>query len=625
MSDHETISRENWQSIEYLVNGECSDDDVRALEEMLRGNPAAQKVMLDYCQLHLDLALEIALEASSDAVIEYIVQTAKPTPISGSSRGVLSRLAALAASLQVSLLWLSVGGLLIICSGFFGWSLRDEKARHADLAIKAQSPMAPAAYLTMSNGCSWDDGLTSISHQVGSVVQAGNELALYEGIAEFRLSSGVELSVEGPASLVIISPTSLVLQYGKLTATVPWRVADFRLLAGACRVTACDAEFGVVMAGVGLEVHSFAGEAILTPSPYSGVSQDPANMLDDDADYGEVGADQFAVVKEGEAATLLSTGEVLKNKSASRNQFAAKLSMEGQLPVTKEYVEKILAAKPVSYWRFESIDDGQVLNEMKEAQPLKVVGNVALAGNARNYSLELGGETNAGHLVSDMPVPLSGTDYTVEIWCKPSHFHRGTLVAMGFEDDRQTLKRVLHHAFFLQTMRNDDRFSAVLRHSIPGSIRFTHRNPPTRDPQTGTSCYSSNLYQLRRWQHVVAAKENGSMRLYINGNRVSQAKDSTEIAKGLRLMIGEALFRRPELGQSRPFFGQLDELSIYNRALSEKEIVTHYQMIDFSTIDDPAKTGDRATTSQGARVELDSGNSPAQATLMSSFNRAHFK
>jgi hypothetical protein len=191
-------------------------------------------------------------------------------------------------------------------------------------------------------------------------------------------------------------------------------------------------------------------------------------------------------------------------------------------------------------------------------------------------------------------VPLSGTDYAVEIWCKPSHSHRGTLVALGFEDVRKRPKEILHHAFILQSMRDSDQ-PMDLKNSKPGSIRFLHRNPPDRNPASGTSCYSDGLYHLRHWQHVVAVKEKSSMRLYLNGVLTGKMEDPTQIAQNLRVMIGEVYFRRTDIQPSRSFYGQLDELAIYNRALREEEIVEHYRAVDFDPSARPSEGGSSGT------------------------------
>src|SRR5690349_19592590 len=66
------IAREDWLRIDRLVAGECSEEDIRALEASLGGNPAAQKAMLEYCQLHIDLLIEVHAETASKPLLAHI-------------------------------------------------------------------------------------------------------------------------------------------------------------------------------------------------------------------------------------------------------------------------------------------------------------------------------------------------------------------------------------------------------------------------------------------------------------------------------------------------------------------------------------------------------------------------
>lgn len=485
--------------------------------------------------------------------------------------------------------------LLGLASGWIISQTTDQKHTLVAQSSEDTLVLTPAAYLTSANGVSWG-GASPAMHRVGGSVGVGEEVAVHEGLAEFRLVSGVSLSIEGPATLVITSPTSLMLQQGKVAVQVPWEVKDFRVLAATYEITAREAEFGVVASRGKLEVHSFVGETRLSPTSLSAsFASGSTNPVSDEEDE-HLRAAGLLLVAEGQALQLDLTGDAgtaTKNLLVNRARFATKLSMGSQLPVTQRYVDAVLESGPVSYWRFEAIDGRQVQNEVAGEPPLHVVGSVVLAGDPRNYSVEIGSTPGSGHLVSDVPVSLSGGDYTVEIWCKPSHYHRGTLVGLGFENPKKPIKQIQHQGFLLQTLRDDDPLTARLANSVPGSVRFLHRNPPNLDYRTGTSCYSTNLYQLRRWQHVVAAKEGPTMRLYVDGELSATAEDKTGIAAKLRVMVGEAYFRRTDTQGARTFFGQLDELAIYDRALSDEEVVRHFKAINAKVASLPA-SGDQA-------------------------------
>jgi hypothetical protein len=74
---------------------------------------------------------------------------------------------------------------------------------------------------------------------------------------------------------------------------------------------------------------------------------------------------------------------------------------------------------------------------------------------------------------------------------------------------------------------------------------------------------------------VVAVKDGEEMRLYVDGELVAKSNDNTKLSPGLTLLVGQLDRSR----DWRRFVGQLDELAIYNRALSDGEIRAHFQLV----------------------------------------------
>jgi hypothetical protein len=173
-------------------------------------------------------------------------------------------------------------------------------------------------------------------HRVGGSVKGGEELALHEGIAEFRMANGVFLGIEGPASLLLVSPSTVVLQYGKLTANVPWGSEAFKVVTAGGRVTAGDGEFGLWRTGNKLEVHVFSGEATATNSIVA--TETGGDTADGDFSAADgKGYFRDAVIAAGRSLRLTTNGELLTVAGwgkARSGLFVSKLSMSGPLPVT---------------------------------------------------------------------------------------------------------------------------------------------------------------------------------------------------------------------------------------------------------------------------------------------------
>jgi hypothetical protein len=69
--------------------------------------------------------------------------------------------------------------------------------------------------------------------------------------------------------------------------------------------------------------------------------------------------------------------------------------------------------------------------------------------------------------------------------------------------------------------------------------------------------------------------------LFIDGKLVGKTKESTKLPDGLYVLMGQLYPRSAYLNDevtSRLFVGELDEVALYDRALSESEIQQHFQL-----------------------------------------------
>jgi hypothetical protein len=200
--------------------------------------------------------------------------------------------------------------------------------------------------------------------------------------------------------------------------------------------------------------------------------------------------------------------------------------------------------------------------------PLHVFGEMRWAGDRSNRVGEFGAPgLSCGLKTKERVSELINSSYSMEFWMKPSHFHHGALVSL-ISQPREVLD--LHSG--LIEIR-----PPYLPASMHSRIRFLHREPPGLT--FGTSCYSEPPYRLRSWQHLVAVKEGSAMRLYVDGQVVARENDPTSIVVPPYILLGQLRSNHRE----RAYVGQLDELSIYNRALNDAEIVQHFKAVDWKT------------------------------------------
>jgi hypothetical protein len=241
------------------------------------------------------------------------------------------------------------------------------------------------------------------------------------------------------------------------------------------------------------------------------------------------------------------------------------------LVIPQSYVAAIKKAQPLGYWRFERDNWPAVPNTMGPRLACHVEGSLGRSVYQNNQAVEFGVTDQGGEIISSDVIDDSIHDsYSVEFWMKPSHYHVGAVVSLVGEP--ATPGAVVPHGMLVE-LGGTGRIPTANQH--PGCVRFLHRNPPGRNTNLGTSCFSETPYTLRKWQHVVATKDGPKMRLYVNGELVAEGEDPSELPSGLRLLVGKLY---PGSGD-RPFIGQLDELALYNRALKPDEIGTHYYLV----------------------------------------------
>ncbi len=445
----------------------------------------------------------------------------------------------------------------------------------------AATGSAYSAQFVGSTHCVWDPVL-GIQPTFGQRFSGGEALNLFSGIAQFIIGVGhgeVRFQLEGPASIMLAAEGLPSLQYGKITVTTTGLAQAIPIETPFGRVyVPADSEIGINAFGSTGEVHAFIGSAVVE-SPWL-VSRD-RNL-------------KRLSIFAGESASLENISEepaVVRKGTSNRSLFAPEISMATDfLSVGPDYVKEIWQAAPVAYWRFENEQQGITRNEMSDRLHLRVEEAVRWVGPKGNQAVEFGiteQDGAPGGLLTcrdGWDQILHGNSYALEMWVKPSHIHLGAM--MSFVSKGGGVFENRGHGILLELCGP---VWPTPWHA-PGRICFLHRSPSGSDYKKGTYCFSDAKYQLRRWQHFVAVKDKHQMKLFLDGQVVASAEDETPIAKDLMLIIGLIHFRAATPKETRRFVGQIDEIAVYDRPLSKKEIRRHYQLLRPDP-DSPEATG----------------------------------
>lgn len=201
---------------------------------------------------------------------------------------------------------------------------------------------------------------------------------------------------------------------------------------------------------------------------------------------------------------------------------------------------------------------------INDAGPSKListaVGTVTFDGTDRTSAAGRAGAFNGtgGFFVPDNDAMNFGTgDYSVSCWMKTSTTVRGMIWqesgAKG-SGDNQTWLRILGSATNLTSFSTEDPTGGStinLTTAANGSVATTNDG---------------------KWHHIVCVRQGAVTALYIDGAKIKEATSPT----GVKTTSNNAAFKvgmqEGTAGYSNPFNGQIDDLIIYKKALSQAEI-----------------------------------------------------
>lgn len=220
------ISREDWERIERLIAGECSEEDIRTLEHSLRGNPAAQQAMLDYCQLHFDLTFDLRAEAAVKPLVAQVARDRAESSLPGLPDSV--------ADLHSSAAREGSNPLRIVGFAISGWCVAAIAGLVAVMLVLNAPPTREAANPAEQG----PDGTPALF--------TGQSLRLDSGTATLVLPNVGYVVLEGPVDFELISHKRARLKTGRIKMRVTEEAGrGFVVETPDGEITDLGTEFGV--------------------------------------------------------------------------------------------------------------------------------------------------------------------------------------------------------------------------------------------------------------------------------------------------------------------------------------------------------------------------------------------
>ncbi|SIO59512.1 Concanavalin A-like lectin/glucanases superfamily protein [Singulisphaera sp. GP187] len=386
---------------------------------------------------------------------------------------------------------------------------------------------------------------------VGEILKAGR-LRLQSGRATLSMLNGVTIVVEGPADLDLVSVDQVFCRQGKLRTRVPEGAEGFVVSGPGTAVVDLGTEFAVN--------HTTEGRA--RGRVYQGMVE--ATVL------SPAGTPQRSQLLSESKTFEINPGAGQIDKIEGAEQFAAPSDLAATpLTLDPAYPRAVLDSRPWGYWRFESRDENSFPNQVSGGLPLLIHGPIRQTTVSEgNRSIEfITGHTGQYLSLPEPWQPLDPRGYAVELWFLPTSIAHAALASLLTPADSN------RHTFLLElTSRN-----RLTLHK-PASIRFVHRLPPGANG--GDYTFSDQYYIPYRWHHLVGQINGDQMEVFVDGN----PSPPLHVAPGKATPAGQFLLGRlttrpkHEPGSSRPFYGRIDEVAIYNQPLSKAEVQRHFQL-----------------------------------------------
>lgn len=197
----------------------------------------------------------------------------------------------------------------------------------------------------------------------------------------------------------------------------------------------------------------------------------------------------------------------------------------------------------ILYMSFDTVDGKTAIDHSKYGNNGEMAGAPEHVAGKFGKALQFDGQNDWVEIPHDDILTVD-KDFTVMAWINPERI----------------------------TGPNDAQWQGILAKSNnPRSYSFyTERNSNCLHLSVGGGSTCQGDIELNEWQHVVGQMEDGTHRYYINGENVGES-GGKQNPPG-KADTATVVIAKTHEG-NRQFLGLIDEVRIWNRALSEEEVI----------------------------------------------------
>jgi hypothetical protein len=522
-------SREFDEAVAAVCHGSASEEQLRALNELLRSDAAARDEYILQLELHSRLASEPDLFAEANE--KKIAAAENILPLQSRQR---------TRTRKTSWVFALAACVALLATGWwaFRFTHRSERQGTTSKAVAMLNRVVDAQWNAASE-----------TPRLGAPLEPG-WLRLRSGLAQIVFYSGARVVIEGPAEFQIVSPTESSFRNGKLIAEVPPQARGFRVSTPQMNVTDLGTAFGLDVKERRTELHVFKGSVEFQPAAGAAkenLKEGAGAVTENSRPLKLMTADPKAFASLFELQLKSSAADVLRHEQW--RAASSRLDEDPSLLVHFDFEQT-----DTSEWRLSNAS-----NRKNAAPDGTIVGCQWTEGRwPDKHALEF-------RSVNDrVRLDVSGEyeSLTLATWVR----------VQGL--DRQINSIFMSDGFEAGTLHWSVRQDGVLALTAIGT--------EPRDHQICISPPALTLNQFGLWVHLAVVIDGGGRQVvhYLNGVPVSE--HTLTIKTPFRVGVAELGnwnakgFPKNDPFMIRNFGGAMDEFCLFGRALSAEEIRALY-------------------------------------------------
>jgi hypothetical protein len=375
-------------------------------------------------------------------------------------------------------------------------------------------------------------------------------MKLVEGYAQITFDGGAKVIIEAPVEIKLQNTAKAYLQSGKMSATVPVEARGFTLNTPSSSIVDLGTEFGVHVKEDGSsDIHVFEGKVSLLAGKIDGL-------------VGKLFDTVEQIIEAGQAKRVYAGSSRIRDIQFGQTAFV--------WDMPSPYEQAVRRSKPTGYWRFGRENRKMCVNSIDSARHVaKYVGSIdfdnhgpGLGDGKPNDSLVLDGRGNNYMLIENITSRrLQNGGSSLVLWLRADEVRDQSIITNETAEGQPSW------------------FSRYLFMEENGQLVFIvySETDEIYEGRSVETCLirSRQTVQTGRWYHIAITISRDYAAMFIDGRLEAAAYEHIEQFDGSDsawYLCTRANISPADESDAPPINGAIDELVIYDRALSAEEI-----------------------------------------------------